>query len=130
MEIQPFSFEPKKENQFAKISQYSAGISWAVMFGFIFSDSVLDELIGGSEGVLICVTPLYFLSILGYGLAILTGLIAKNQIRLKDEEGADRAQSGISHGILGLIVVFGIPLLNPLLDRIGIQLFNVFDLFK
>ena len=130
MELEPFSFEQRPENKLAAFSAYASGVSWFVLFSFLFSDNILGLLEGGhNEGALVCAAPLFLLAIGGLATGILTGAASLAQLQNRDESGSKKARAAIMYGIIGIGVLIIAPVLNPILDHIGIQLTSIADIF-
>lgn len=130
MELESFSLEPKRENKLAQVSAYSAGIGWALLFGFIFSDQILTMVLdGGGDGLSLCVAPLFILAMAGLLIGILTGLIALSQLQKTLEQGEQDAKNGIRYGLGGISFVVIAPILNTILEEFGLHIFTILDFF-
>ncbi|MCJ7694805.1 MAG: hypothetical protein MUO40_05190 [Anaerolineaceae bacterium] len=101
------------------------------MFGFIFSDGILDILSSGpNERLAIYVAPLFVISILGFIFGTIAGYVAKYRIKQRGEEGIENARNAIRYGLFGLGFILISPLINLLLEKIGIQFVTYLDFFK
>jgi hypothetical protein len=130
MELQSFPTKPRPYNRLARFSGYATGISWFLLFTFILSEEILGHAAEnpGSAGIVVCIGPLLLLSAAGLLVGVISGHIALAQLRRSGEDGRESALNGIRYGYLGIAYIVLAPLLNLLLDGIGVHLPSIADL--
>ncbi len=132
MELQSLPTSKKPHNHLARFSAYCTGISWVLLFGFIFSDTMQEHLASSrnKEGALICLGPLFFLSLLGLIAGIVTGFVARKQLKRSGEDGAEDAQNAIRYGLMGIAYIVLSPLLDLVLTKVGFPIESLLDFFR
>lgn len=127
--------EDSPENQkspltLSKFSGWSSGIAWFLLFSVTFSDQIFDMAESGNEvAIYLCLGPLFFLSMLGFIMGVITGVLAKNQQPPVDEEDRNFSANGIKYGLIGIGFVIAAPLINRLISPTGFELFDITKFF-
>lgn len=121
--------EKKEKLSLAKFSGWVSGLSWFLMFSVVFSDQIFS-LGEESEAVAyLCIGPFFVISVLGFVAGVITSLLARANSAEFSEEDQNFAANGLKYGLMGIAFVVLAPLINKLIESIGIQLYDITTLF-
>ena len=121
--------DKKEKLSLAKVSGWASGLSWFLMFSVVFSDQIFS-LGEGSEAVsYLCIGPFFVIAFLGFILGVIISLIARTKQAGLTGEDQDFASNGFKYGLMGIGFVVLAPLVNRLIESIGIQLYDITSLF-
>lgn len=114
----------------AKFSGWASGLAWFLLFGVIFTDGIFEMGESGSEvGLYLCIGPVFILSMLGFSLGLIIGLIAKKNAQKQTEDDQDFATNGVKYALVGFAYLVLSPLINLLISPLGIELYSITSLF-
>jgi len=99
------------------------------MFSVVFSDQIFSLAEGSEVVAYLCIGPFFVIAFLGFVLGIITSLIAKSKQGSLTEEDQNSAGNGLKYGLMGIGFVVLAPLINKLIEPIGIQLYDIATLF-
>ncbi len=100
-------------NGLATTSMLSGIVSWALVLVGICLNVIMvffTAVTMGIGGILgFCLIPLYCLPPIGWLVSVITGHVAKGQIKQTGQEGSGRATAGLIMGYIGIgLIVLGI----------------------
>lgn len=123
--------KPEAKNSLGKASGWISGLSWFVLFSVLFSDQIFGMGERGEDVALyLCIGPLFVLAVLGFILGIILSLAARGKGAQLSEEEDDYAKNGLKYGLMGIGFILIAPLINQLIEPIGIQLYDITSFFR